>query len=234
MRIWILHLHFIFYLMEHLFFVCYVGALSLDASSLPSLKQRRVELPLHGCSDPAIKIYMQLMDILAGCHVTRPIPRERCFSLSVSSANQWGQASIWQLYHASGLVKKLQRQERLFGKCAQDHKTSPCSVCLSGWCVCRTKDQDVVVNQVPRTQTLATAKPMLTRTHSQRQKNYIFFSFPINTELYHVFILKNHCSTYARSVSGAVMPPIKYTKNQRNKSKTLMVGNNCHCFSLAV
>lgn len=49
------------------------------------------------------------MDILAGCHVTEAIPGERCFPLSVSFANQWGQASIWQLFDASGLVKKKKK-----------------------------------------------------------------------------------------------------------------------------
>lgn len=49
--IWIVHLHFMYYLMEHLFFICFVRALSLEASaalrSLPNLWQRRVKLPLH-------------------------------------------------------------------------------------------------------------------------------------------------------------------------------------------
>lgn len=51
MLIWIVHLHFMYYLMEHLFFICFVRALSLEASaalrSLPNPKQRRVKLPLH-------------------------------------------------------------------------------------------------------------------------------------------------------------------------------------------
>lgn len=51
------------------------------------------------------------MDILAGCHVAEAIPGERCFPLSVSSANQWGQASIWQLFDASGLVKKKKKKK---------------------------------------------------------------------------------------------------------------------------
>lgn len=46
-------------------------------------------------------------------------------------------------------------------------------------------------------------------TFTQRLKKYIyiyFFPFSINTALYHVFVLKKHCSTYAWPVSGAVMP----------------------------
>lgn len=135
------------------------------------------------------------MDILAGCHVTQAIPGERCFSVSVSSANQWGQASIWQLYNASGLVKKkkknsvlLQQEERLLEIL---HRTTKQVITLCDCVVSMFAGQrgkDVVVNQVPLTQALTTTEPVWFGPHSHRDKKkkksiYLLF-FSINTVLY--------------------------------------------------
>lgn len=121
------------------------------------------------------------MDILAGCHVTQAIPGERCFSVSVSSANQWGQASIWQLYDASGLVKKNKNKIKNIVCCFNGRRacwkfyTGPqnkSSHCAIAWLACL-QDKGEGCGCQPgssNTRTINHRASLIRTTFTQRQK----------------------------------------------------------------